>query len=355
MAKAARAETVGRVGRIQIHDNRIKVTRACDVRWVARSEDLPKWNKKQRKHSNRSHDMSATTRRGFFKRSLGISAAALVGGPLSQTLAWTAARPGSKMRLGLVTYLWAKDWDLPTLIANCEKANVLGVELRTTHAHGVEPSLSAKERREVKRRFDDSPVIFVGPGSNEAFHHPDPERLKAAIEATKAFIKLSHDCGGSGVKVKPNDLPENVAREKTIEQIGKSLNVLGAFGADYGQEIRLEVHGRCAPLPIMKAIMDVADHENVGVCWNSNAQDLEGEGLEHNFNLVKDRFGATAHVRELNMGDYPYQQLIDLLVKIDYGGWILLECRTDPADKVAAMIEQHKVWRDMVAKAQAKR
>ncbi len=294
--------------------------------------------------------MSPPTRRDFLKHSM---AAALAAGPLAGTLALGADKPGSKMRLGLVTYLWGKDWDLPTLIANCEKSQVLGVELRTTHAHGVEPSLNVGERIEVKKRFEGSSVELVGPGSNERFDHPDPEGLKKAIEATKAFVKLSHDCGGSGVKVKPNSFQKNVPREKTIEQIGKSLNVVAAFGADYGQEIRLEVHGQCSPLPIMKEIMQFADHPNVGVCWNSNAQDLEGEGLEHNFNLVKDRFGATAHVRELNLRDYPYQQLMNLFVKMDYAGWILLECRTNPEDRVAAMIEQRKVWEGMIAKAQA--
>ena len=82
--------------------------------------------------------MSATTRRRFLKRSLSLGAAALAAGPLSRKLARAAEKRGSKMRLGLVTYLWGKDWDLPTVIANCEKADVLGVELRTEHAHGVE-------------------------------------------------------------------------------------------------------------------------------------------------------------------------------------------------------------------------
>jgi sugar phosphate isomerase/epimerase len=296
--------------------------------------------------------MSKPTRRDFLRQSVAAGAAGLVAGPLAGIRALPAERPGSRMKLGLVTYLWGKDWDLPTLIANCEKAEVLGVELRTTHAHGVEPSLNVGERMDVKKRFADSRVTFVGPGSNERFDHADPQALKAAIEATKAFLKLSHDCGGSGVKVKPNSFHKDIPREKTLEQIGESLGVVGAFGADYGQEIRLEVHGQCAPLPIIRQIMDVADHPNVGVCWNSNAQDLEGEGLEHNFNLVKDRFGATAHVRELNLGDYPYQRLFDLFVKMDYGGWILLECRTRPEDRVPAMIEQRRVWEAMIAEAQ---
>jgi sugar phosphate isomerase/epimerase len=218
----------------------------------------------------------------------------------------------------------------------------------------VEPSLSAAERLEVKKRFADSPVVFVGPGTNQQYDDPEPEKLTASIEGTKAFIKLSHDCGGSGVKVKPNSFHKNVPREVTIEQIGKSLNIVGAFAADYGQEIRLEVHGTCAELPVIKSIMDLVDQKNVGVCWNCNVQDLQGEGLEFNFNLVKNRFGATAHLRELNLDDYPYQKLIDMFVAMDYAGWILLEARTKPADRIAALIEQRKVFAEMVAKAQAK-
>jgi sugar phosphate isomerase/epimerase len=292
--------------------------------------------------------MQRTTRRGFLKRSLAAGGGALAARALCPTLVHASNKRQSKMRLGLVTYLWGKDWNLPTLIANCEKSGVLGVELRTTHAHGVEPSLNLKERLEVKKRFSDSAATLVGPGSNERFDHPDPAALHKAIEATKAFVKLSHDCGGSGVKVKPDSFHPNVPREQTIQQIGKSLNMVGEFAADYGQEIRVEVHGQCSPLPVMKQIMDIADHPNVGVCWNSNGQDLEGEGLEHNFNLVRDRFGATAHVRELNLDDYPYQQLLNLFGQIDYAGWILLECRTNPSDRVQALIQQREIWEKMV-------
>ncbi|MBN2307606.1 MAG: sugar phosphate isomerase/epimerase [Candidatus Hydrogenedentes bacterium] len=299
--------------------------------------------------------MTSITRRTFLKQTAGLSAAALGAaalGPvfLGESLA-LAAEKGAKMRFGLVTYLWGKDWDLPTLIANCEASQVLGVELRTTHKHGVERELTAQQRAEVKKRFADSPVVHVGIGSNENYDSPDPEKLKASIQATKDFVLLSRDTGGSGVKVKPNDFHEGVPREQTIEQIGKALNEVGAFAGDLGQQIRLEVHGQCCELPTMKAIMDVADNPHVGVCWNSNDKDLIGEGLEHNFNLVKDRFGATAHVRELNKGSYPYQQLMDMFVAMDYDGWILLEARDMPDKPVEALIEQREVWAKMIGRA----
>jgi len=292
------------------------------------------------------------TRRDFLKQSMYFGAAVAAVGPLGKVLAASPAGPGSRMKFGLVTYLWGRDWDLPTLITNCEKSRVLGVELRTQHAHGVESDLNVRQRRNVKKRFENSAVTLVGLGTNFAFHHTDPAKLRSDIEGAKQYIKLSHDVGGSGVKVKPNDLPKSVSHEKTIEQIGKSLNKLGRFGADYGQAIRLEVHGACSPLPIIKAIMDVADHPNVGVCWNCNSQDLQGEGLRVNFNLVKDRFGDTVHVRELNIGSYPYQELMNLFVAMDYAGWILLEARTKPEDRVKALAEQRHVFEDMVAKAQ---
>ena len=39
------------------------------------------------------------------------------------------------------------------------------------------------------------------------------------------------------------------------------------------------------------------------------------------------------------LGDYPYGKLMKLFVEMDYAGWSLLEARTNPTDKIAAMIE----------------
>lgn len=294
--------------------------------------------------------MKSTTRRSFLKHSM-AAAAAFSAGPLAISAAQTAAKPGQHITLGLVTYMWGADWDLPTLIANCERGNMAGVEPRTTHRHGIEPSLSPAERAEVKKRFDDSPVTLVGPGSNENFDSPDPEVLKRSIEATKAFVKLSHDVGGTGVKVKPNSLHKGIDPEVTIAQIGKALNEVGKFAGEYGQQIRLETHGSCAAPAIIKKIMDHVTDPNVGICWNSNPIDLKDEGFEYNFNLLKDRLGATTHIRELDWSGYPWQRLIDLLVAMDYRGCLLLECTTKHDDYVAAMAAQARLLPRMITKA----
>jgi sugar phosphate isomerase/epimerase len=255
----------------------------------------------------------------------------------------------ARIQFGLVTYMWGHDWKLPELLANCQNAGAEGVELRTTHAHGVEPELPNAGRREVKKRFADSPVKLVGLGSNEDFHDTDAGSLAQSIARAKAFIRLSHDVGGTGVKVKPNDLPADVPRQKTIEQIGMALNQLGAYGADYGQQVRLEVHGQCAPLPIIAQIMQVADHPNVAVCWNSNPQDLLDQGLTHNFNLVKNRLGATLHARQLGGDAYPYAELFALLEDANYIGWLLIEAGDSPLDRVAALAGERKAFDRLLA------
>ncbi len=286
------------------------------------------------------------SRRDFVKK-MGMGALALT---LPSQLALAA--PGSKMQIGLVTYQWGKDWDVPTLIHNCEKAGILGVELRTEHKHGVEPTLTADQRKEVKKRFADSKVTVLGYGANDQYDNPDPKILQKNMENTKRLLQLSHDIGGAGVKVKPNQFHKDVPKEKTLEQIGKSLNELGKAAGDLGQVIRLEVHGSgTQELPNIKTIMNHAPNKNVYVCWNCNPEDLIGGGLEYNFNLVKNRLGHTVHVREMNTGDYPYQQLMNLFINVNYKGWILLECRTEPQDKVQAMIEQRLVWEKMVVNA----
>ena len=306
--------------------------------------------------------MPQTTRRVFLKQSMAAGALAGAAGQLGLASAgeapMAAAVPSAgeapkaaaaKMRLGFVTYLWGQDWDLPTLIANCQKTGILGVEPRVEHKHGITLGMSADERKAVRKRFADSPVTFVGMSTNECYDSPDPAKLAKNIENTKAWLQLSADLGGSGVKVKPNDFHKGVAHEKTIEQIGKSLDALGKTAADLGQQLRLEVHGSCCELPTIKAVMDIAKHPSVGVCWNCNDEDLKGEGLAANFAMVVDRLGATAHVRELNVGSYPYQELIRLLAKAKYVGWVLLEGRTRPADRVAAMIQQRQVFEKMLA------
>jgi sugar phosphate isomerase/epimerase len=252
------------------------------------------------------------------------------------------------MQLGLVTYQWGADWDLPTLIKNCQETGFAGVELRTTHKHGVEPSLDENQRQDVAKRFGDSGVTLVGLGTACEYHSPDPAALKKNIDETKAFIKLCHDCGGSGVKVRPNGLPAGMPQQKTIEQIGRALDEVASFGEGYGVEIRLEIHGRAtSEIPVIRKIMDVSQHPGSRLCWNCNAADLNKPGLTPNFKSVQDRI-STVHIHEL-ISDYPWMELFGLLKSTSFDGWTLLEEGNTTCDPIRVMKYYRLLWERMTA------
>ena len=93
-----------------------------------------------------------------------------------------AVGPRKGLRVGTVTYNIAQDWDIETIIRNLTEVGMEAVELRTTHRHGVELSLTKAERAEVKSRFADSPVRLASLGTTCEYHSEDPAVVRRNVE-----------------------------------------------------------------------------------------------------------------------------------------------------------------------------
>ena len=278
--------------------------------------------------------MSSLDRRRFLHAGAALAAAA------SAPAARAADKPGMApgFRLGTVTYNAAKDWDIPTLLRVCKTVGISPVELRTTHKHGVEPSLSKDERKAVKQRFADAGVEIWGLGSVCEFHAPDQAVVRKHVETCKAFAQLAADLGSRGVKVRPNGLPKGVPVEKTLGQIGKALAECGRAAADAGVEIWVEVHGAGTQEPAnMKTIMDACGHPSVGLTWNSNPPDVKNGSVAESFRLLRPWI-KSCHINDLYKdmtGAYPYRELFRLLRETGYDRATLCEVGRAPADVAA--------------------
>jgi len=263
--------------------------------------------------------MPAMTRRGFVQTA-GALAAAAVAAP-ARAHSPPSAKAPPRFRLGIVTYMVAADWDLPTILKVCQRVGIADVELRTTHKHGVEPSLSKEQRQSVRKQFGDAGMTPWGLGTTCEFQSPDRAVVKRNIETCKQFIDLARDIGARGVKVRPNGLPKEVPAEKTLEQIGKALIPCGQAAADAGVEVWVEVHGGGTSKPAnMKAIMDHCGHKAVGVTWNSNAEDVVDGSVAPSFALLKPWL-LSCHINHLYndaAGTYPYRELFRLLRESGY-------------------------------------
>lgn len=237
--------------------------------------------------------------------------------------------PALKYRLGIVTYNIAAAWDVPTILKICRAVGLAAVELRTTHKHGVEPTMSAAARKEVRQRFADAGVEIWGCGTTCEFHAVDQAVVKQNIETCRQFVQLVADIGGKGVKVRPNGLPQGVPVERTLAQIGQALNVCGRAAADAGVEIWVEVHGRgTAHPPHCATMMREANHPRVGLTWNSNPEDVVNGSVAEYFKLLRPWI-KSVHINELHSG-YPYRELFRLLRETGYDRVTLAEIQGMP-------------------------
>jgi sugar phosphate isomerase/epimerase len=260
----------------------------------------------------------------------------------------TPGRSAPKYQLGTVTYNIAAQWDIPTLLRICKAAGLAAVELRTTHKHGVEPSLSPSQRAEVRKQFQNSGVVLWGLGSVCEFQSTDPKVVAENIETCKQFLQLSADVGGRGVKVRPNGLPKDVPVGKTLEQIGKALIPCGRTAADLNQEVWVEVHGGgTAHPPHMKAIMEHCGLANVGITWNSNPTDLKDGSIVEHFHLLRPWL-KSCHINELH-SSYPWRSLFTLLKETGYDRYTLAEIpgMPDPASGERLMRYYRALWTEL--------
>lgn len=276
------------------------------------------------------------TRRHFFGSVIASAgaAASASGAPRRSHQSPAAAR----LKVGAVTYNIAKDWTLDDILRNLPAAGIEAVELRTTHAHGVEIGLSPAARRDVRRRFADSPVRLASLGTTCEYHAADPSVLARQIEETKAWLQLAADVGAGSIKVRPNGLRADLSPEASLEQIGRALGECSRAAADAGVRIQLEVHGReTSRLPYIHRILQHAgEPPALWVCWNSNQTDLEDGGLDANFALVQHRIGQV-HMRDLYLEEYPWRRLVALLHGIGFDGYCYAELGEPSCDGVRVL------------------
>ncbi len=262
--------------------------------------------------------MKPKINRRNFIQAAGI--AALAGASVPTLASARKPEPSSgkpPLKVGLMTYTLGKDWDIDTIIKNCTETKFMHVELRTTHKHGVEVDLNKHQRAEVKKKFADSAIENISLASAFQYHYPEKSKVKENIEGTKEYLQLAADVGAIGIRVFPNALPEEVPEEKTMEQIGKSLAEVSQFGHDVGVDVRVCVHGRGTDrVPVIRKILDYANNPYVYVNWNCSPHDTDGDGIEANFNMLKDRIKGV-HMHDLYNEDYPYRRFLELLREHD--------------------------------------
>ncbi|MBE3069042.1 MAG: sugar phosphate isomerase/epimerase [Planctomycetes bacterium] len=300
---------------------------------------------------------ACVSRRDFVRTGLAAAGALAAAASALPRAAWAAhgapaeapAEAAPKMHVGLVTYLVGAKMDLDTLIDVCEKSGMEGVELRSTHAHGVEPSLDAAGRAKVKERFARTKVRCYALGSACEYHSPKPEEVKKNIDLTKEFVKLAADLGCWGVKVRPNGLPKGVDEDATLRQIAAAVRECAEFAGERGLTVMVECHGGETQRPDrMAKIMEYCKHPAAALCWNCNGIDVQDGSIAKYFKMCEPWI-RHVHIQTITGGGYPWKELFDLLKAARFSHYTMIETDSKGADPVAFLRAQRAAWEQLTA------
>ena len=222
------------------------------------------------------------------------------------------------LKLGTVTYNIAKDWDVPTIIKNLTEVGLDGVELRTTHKHGVEISLSPAERAEVRKQFEDSPVKIGGLGTTCEYHSPDAAVVRKNIDETKEWVKLAKDLGSPSVKVRPERPAEGSAGR---EDARADRQVAARVRRVRRRTTASRSSSRCtAPRP-RACPASARSSITAATTRRSGLLELEpdrpaGRRLRGELQAAEDQIGQV-HMRDLFLEEYPFRALITNLAEMN--------------------------------------
>lgn len=268
----------------------------------------------------------------------------------ASTLLGQALKPqGEYMTFGFSTSEWGSGWDLLQLLENLETAGVKQVELGGGHAHGIAPVLGPDERTGLRGQLEEAGVSVVGMRVDVAFDTVDKAVLATAIDQVKQHVRLGHDVGGSGVRVRLGDLKGD---EALIEQTVKVLRELGDFAVGFGQEIRVEAQAGSGDVADLVAVLKAVDHAQVRAAFGVGHAALTARGVEEEFKQVQDYLGSVVLVDVQEEGDLEaFDTLAKLLVEVDYEGRVLLTTKAEVGDAVSATGRQKVLWEQRVKKA----
>lgn len=284
------------------------------------------------------------TRRKVFKTWLG---APLLAGPVrvnGQTL-----RPeGENMTFGWNTGGLAERWDLDMLLEIAKEAGVHGVELGAGHGHGVALTLSPEARDEVRSKFEQAGLELIGMSVPAILEGGSPEALMTAADMVKQHVRLSHDAGGSGVRLRLGSFKGGDAGVR--DKVAGVLRDLGDFAVGFGQELRLEADVGSGELAEVAGVLKAVDSAEVRAALRVDDAGVSAELLKKTFEQLSDGLGQTVvfDVKQEG-GASVYDALAACLVGTDYAGWTVLAVQGMEA--IEAVAKEKVLWERRVREA----
>ena len=262
---------------------------------------------------------------------------------LAGTAGALAAKSARPMRLAVCSETFAG----MSFREACRAANRTGyegIEIEPAHLSGDPAGLSAGERRELKRTISDAGLRYVG--LHSVLKSPPGLHLTTADEVVRAksweyfgrLIELAADLGERPVVVlgsgRQRAAEGAVKSSEAVARIEEGLRRVAPAAEKRGAAILLEplAPHLCNVLNTLAetaAIVRSIGSPAVRTMFDAHNTAAEKQSPAE---LLRAYFPYIGHVHLNEMdgrypgaGDYPFQEVLQALKDLDYGGWISVE------------------------------
>lgn len=237
--------------------------------------------------------------------------------------------------------LGCPDWSFDATLRFAADHGFSGIEIR-----GIQrqldlsqcPEFSTKSNIETtKKKISDKALRIVDLGSSANMHLPDGADRDKSMDEAKRFIDLANEINCPYIRVFPNNLPKDVDKNITIEQISKGLIALGNHAKGTKVTVLMETHGDLVHIDDIVAVMNKTQHPNVGLVWDIvNMWSVTKEPVADVYPRLK-KYVRHTHIKDLKMvdgkdkymflgeGETPIFEAIDLLAKDKFDGYFSFE------------------------------
>jgi len=248
--------------------------------------------------------------------------------------------------------------NLGDAIATTSRAGFSAIELACTAPH-FDPATARGQPERIARQVRDAGLSVAAFSLFNNF--TDADRLDAQIDAVAMYIRLAPVFGTGLVKLTPGPPGSADAAERHWQGVSRALDALIPLARDHEVRLAFETHMRqlTDTLASSLRLLEMAPADVVGVTVDFSNLSFAGEDMAEAIPSFGDRIFHTHvknghidaeggwHFHALDRGLTDYAEVISLLRRTGYGGYLSLEClgedaRQRPFETVCRDVEMLK-------------
>ena len=227
---------------------------------------------------------------------------------------------------------------LDDMLSTARQYGYDGIEPRlfASHAHGIEVTMTAAERKVAKAKAADSGIALACVATS--CRYADPASSAENIEITRQCIDLAGDLGAPTIRVFGGQLGEGLSREDATDLVAESLASVAELAAQRGVLVCVETHDAWTNPPHLAAVLEQVNHPNIVINWDiMHPVRVSGVSMEQAFDVVKPwirhvhfhdgTMKDPCRLRPIGQGDIDHKRAVELLQGDGYqdylsGEWI---------------------------------